>query len=137
MGRPIAQALGPNIGAKMSRNKNVVYLYLMGCEGVVVHSKIGIAKNPNQRLKCLQCGNPNLIWLEARWSVGSRLGAETYERILHAVFDSYRVQGEWFSVAPKDLIPTIEAVLSDVRTGNLHGDDLKLWSEKFEEGLRA
>ena len=56
------------------------------------HVKIGVAKNPINRLKALQTGMPTklVILACADWP-------NSYERRIHRVLHASRLQGEWFS----------------------------------------
>jgi hypothetical protein len=54
--------------------------------------KIGKAYDPRARLTELQCGNPNPLKL-----VAVVLAAPNTERRLHAGWDAYHLQGEWFA----------------------------------------
>ena len=112
-----------------------VYLYLLGCEGVAVHSKIGIAKNPEKRVKGLQCGNPNIIWLVSAWKFPTKAAAEVREKILHSVFRDFRATGEWFSVPPQLLRPFVMSVLNDISMGVSNADQLQEWSIMFHDNF--
>jgi hypothetical protein len=52
--------------------------------------KVGVSRDPVERLAELQCGNPEPLILLA-----SRPGSELHERMLHATLP-YRLEGEWF-----------------------------------------
>jgi hypothetical protein len=55
--------------------------------------KIGFClKNPEKRLAALQTGNCNDLRL-----LGSVSGSLFHEKLLHAQFSQFHVQGEWFS----------------------------------------
>lgn len=62
---------------------------------------------PSRRVAGLQTGNPERLVL--RWS-GE--GDDKLEKHLHVVFNEYRVQGEWFDLAP--LGDPVEAVRGEV-----------------------
>lgn len=66
------------------------HTYLVAAEGSHL-VKIGIAKNPERRVKTLQTGQPMDLYL--MWSVPG-----DYERELHVRFDAYRRRGEWFDL---------------------------------------
>lgn len=63
----------------------------MGC------IKIGVAKDPEKRLKQLQTGNPhNLKIYKTIKNVPNE-----YESSIHRLFDDYRLKGEWFQINDK------------------------------------
>ncbi len=62
-------------------------------------TKIGIAGNPQARLSNLQTSCPFAIELYATLSLPRELAAVT-EQLAHEAFESHRLQGEWFDIAP-------------------------------------
>lgn len=63
--------------------------------------KIGLAADPDQRRRELQCGNPEPISLEgATWPVNSvgAVPARELEQMLHRMLAADRVCGEWFRI---------------------------------------
>lgn len=68
------------------------HTYLIKADGIDL-VKIGIAKNPESRLKFLQTGQP--MDLHLLWSVPG-----SFESQLHERFAEYRVRGEWFDLTP-------------------------------------
>ena len=69
---------------------NYVYVIQSGSDGAI---KIGISKNPEQRLSQLQTSNPKELRILYAWQVED---ATMLERHLHFVFAEYRLSGEWF-----------------------------------------
>lgn len=65
------------------------YVYFIQEEGGLV--KIGVAKDPDRRLKDLRAGNPRELVL-----LGTMRGGRDVEFELHNTFASYRERGEWF-----------------------------------------
>ncbi|MBB1074171.1 GIY-YIG nuclease family protein [Rhodoferax sp. 4810] len=57
------------------------------------HVKLGISRNPQQRLRQLQTGNSSTLELVAYRKAENRFADE---RALHADADVYRLRGEWF-----------------------------------------
>lgn len=53
--------------------------------------KIGVAANPESRLKDIQTGNPFPLKIVATIS-----GHFATEKELHTIFERFRVEGEWF-----------------------------------------
>jgi hypothetical protein len=67
--------------------------------------KIGISKNPQNRMKELQIGNPNKIELLHFFK------GETFsEKFLHKRFRKYHCRGEWFKFSKE-----IELYLENVK----------------------
>lgn len=95
------------------------FMYLIGSEGRFPACKIGITKNVDSRLKTLQCGNPNVLWVSKQWGYQSRATAEVMESIMHCAFSSYRMTGEWFSVHCDDAIKVMDWVFE-----RLHKQDV-------------
>lgn len=60
------------------------------------HIKIGIASNIRNRINVLQTGNPYKLRLLAALSVPCAEDALEIEKHLHNLFDSERLEGEWF-----------------------------------------
>lgn len=74
-----------------------VYIYLIRC-GTHGPVKIGLAKDPSERLATLQQGNPTALRGLAAW----RALAEE-ERMFHEELADHRIRGEWFKPAPEVL----------------------------------
>lgn len=64
-------------------------------------AKIGIARDPEKRLRQLQLANPGQVTLVGQRAFSSRLSALLVERSLHKRFQSKRMLGEWFDLAPQ------------------------------------
>lgn len=58
--------------------------------------KIGVADDPERRLRELQTGNHGALHLIAKLPCPSRAAAFAMERELHERFQSDRLNGEWF-----------------------------------------
>lgn len=68
------------------------WIYVIRCEGFV---KIGIAGDPQARLRDMQVGNPFPLILVAKfWTDNARRD----ERALHWALRPHRQRGEWFKV---------------------------------------
>jgi len=67
-----------------------VYIAMMEKSGLY---KIGISKNPEQRVKKLNTGNPEKLIL-----IHSYLATNGYEdeAIAHSIYEEHRIRGEWF-----------------------------------------
>jgi hypothetical protein len=69
-----------------------VYAIQQGEDGPI---KIGSAKDPDERLATLQCGNPQKLIGVAAWEAPL-----AHERALHGAFSHLRIRGEWFEPTP-------------------------------------
>ena len=74
--------------------------------------KIGVSKNPAQRLKTLQTGNPNNLSLlyTVRCTDVSAFKAET---VIHQHLTSHQIKGEWFLIPTDDQVVSIAKSLSN------------------------
>lgn len=59
------------------------------------HYKIGVSKNPDKRIKSMETGNPDDLVIFYRYKTKN---AHKIERILHRLFESYKVKLEWFEL---------------------------------------
>ena len=59
--------------------------------------KIGVAKDPNKRLKNMQVGNASHLQLITSIGPIERKQAFRIERALHKYFQGLRIDGEWFN----------------------------------------
>lgn len=83
-----------------------MYIYLLQ-SGETDCYKIGVSKNIETRIKELQPGNPYPIKLVAYADLSREDFRETaywmVEHSLHAMLDSVRLKGEWFSLTDRDV----------------------------------
>ena len=71
--------------------------------------KIGISKNPTERLKQLQTGNANKLQLIKVYDVEED---HHWEKRLHKMFWQNRLKGEWFKLIPlQDYLLLIDSLL--------------------------
>lgn len=84
------------------------YVYLIGEENAENKYKIGSTKckDINKRLKQLQTGNSNPLYIKAYYETSKPFRLET---MLHNKFKEYNVIGEWFELN-KDDIESFESV---------------------------
>lgn len=59
--------------------------------------KIGVARNPEERLGNLQVGNSRTLILAAKIGPISEMRAYNMESGLHKKFRKFHIRGEWFS----------------------------------------
>jgi len=84
---------------KKSKPKKVVYVITAGEFGDIY--KIGIASDIKKRIKALQTGCPYVLYAVTSYKVKK---PATVEKMLHLVYCSKRIRGEWFRLLKKDLI---------------------------------
>ena len=61
--------------------------------------KIGVAEDVQKRIRQLQTGNPNRLYLVSFLRLASRYDADRVEREAHAAYLQDRVSGEWFALS--------------------------------------
>lgn len=71
--------------------------------------KIGISKNPGDRLAALQTGHYARLSLE--FARSSR-DAQAVERAAHQAAEVYRLNGEWFSISPELAVSLVKSVIN-------------------------
>lgn len=74
------------------RKGRTTSLYVVFDERAV---KFGVGANPGARVRNLQVSNPRKLVLYAAIPA-----TEAFEKFLHRVLGDFRVQGEWFELAP-------------------------------------
>ena len=89
-----------------------IYIILSG--GQCGPIKIGISKDPEQRVIDLQTGNPYTLVLFGFSQVGSFAAAKTLEASVHAVLAASRLVGEWFATDPDTARRTILEKAADL-----------------------
>jgi hypothetical protein len=62
--------------------------------------KIGIAENPEKRLRSISTASSKALGLYEKWWCPSRYIARTMEREIHVLMDRDRLHGEWFNLGP-------------------------------------
>lgn len=92
-----AQSLVP--GTRLASTQ----IYFIGGDMGLI--KIGLARDPERRLRTLQCGSPIPLRILA-----SGPGSARDERMYHARFASHRLHGEWFTRHP-DILAEIERLV--------------------------
>lgn len=87
-----------------------MYVYLIH-QTESAYIKIGIADDPNDRLRQLQIGNPQLLYIAYLIECSNRDSAIRVEHALHAIFAKKRIHGEWFDLGVTHAIKTVNAIL--------------------------
>lgn len=85
----------------MMINKDFTYIYLIQIEKSNFY-KIGLTKNPTQRLNQLQSSNPHDLKLIDCIQLNEREKAVKLEKELHKTFIKYKVNREWFEFVNLD-----------------------------------
>lgn len=97
--------------------------------------KIGIADDPPHRLRYLQTGNPQKLFIACLIACESRDVAIQVEHALHIVFADFRVTGEWFRLPTQKAIGRIDAILS-IKSANLSIETFPLPADNLSNDLR-
>jgi hypothetical protein len=63
--------------------------------------KFGFSADPSARLRALQTGSADPLFLVETVDCGSR-DVREMERVLHSEFHHLRVRGEWFRCSPEE-----------------------------------
>ena len=81
------------------------YIYIIGSKDPPY--KIGISRDPNQRLRSLQTGHPYPLQIH---SLKQTDITETkyLEKMIHNNLKFYKTKGEWFQIELKDAILEVE-----------------------------
>lgn len=88
-------------GNQIELKKKEGYVYLMKAGEAL---KIGKSRNPAQRIKEVQVGNPVDVSLLAVFKCATVGQSSIFERALHRKFKSSRLRGEWFNASIADAI---------------------------------
>ncbi|KKK73124.1 hypothetical protein LCGC14_2896960, partial [marine sediment metagenome] len=69
------------------------------------YCKVGIAKDPEKRVRELQCGCPETISFHGATLLrADGMDPREMERVVHSVLRPYRSSGEWFKITVADAI---------------------------------
>lgn len=96
----------PKIPEVISDTREPGYVYLIHQQGSDLY-KIGWSKSPNgtaRRLRQLQVGNPNTLYIHASIPVST----EIIERELQRLFEHRNERGEWYRLTEDDLITILD-----------------------------
>ena len=92
---------------------NMTYVYFIATKRKNA-VKIGIANNPDQRLKTFQTANYEELIILRVIKVANRDMAFKLEKALHQKFKKYHIRGEWFK-----LTPTVVKFIENYQNNNL------------------
>lgn len=87
--------------ADFSQSAQYCYVYLMLDKNTNLY-KIGMANNPEQREKTLQSEKPTIEKISEK-RLPSREYASAVEKMLHSLYTSKRVRGEWFELSALEI----------------------------------
>lgn len=76
-----------------------MYIYVIGNNEN--RQKIGFAKDPNRRLKTLQTGNPDKLYLHHYVEIPDEK-VRIMENKIHTEISYKRITGEWFNISAED-----------------------------------
>jgi hypothetical protein len=75
--------------------------------------KVGVANNPDVRIKELQGGNPKRLRLAGSWKMPDRSDAFGVERAVLDEMSLYRLAGEWLDADVLGLTAVVERHVSE------------------------
>lgn len=90
-----------------------VFLYAIGKEEGPI--KLGISRNPEARVRELQCGCPFKLELLLVTPLSSRESAAKEEVNVHDLFAGHHLHGEWFDIDVELAGAGIDAVIASSR----------------------
>lgn len=90
-----------------------VYFIRSANKKSLVQVKIGLSKDPNERLRNLQFTSPTKLSLIGVIKCKSKLHSFHVERTLHDRFKKQRRHGEWFHLSNEHLNQILELIASE------------------------
>lgn len=100
----------------MSKAKSYVYVVRAG-KGSKAPIKVGMTGNVQKRIKALQTGNPQPLFLVMHFECKDRSHAYRLEKTIHEILGGQRMCGEWFKVTRSNLMKLLNNL------GNKHQID--------------
>lgn len=94
-----------------AREGVTMYVYVISAGGG--RHKIGVAKDPDQRRRDLQCGSADKLAVVHRELIGRR--AVEIEHAAHGLIRDKRLHLEWFAVSAEDAIDAIRRAVAGER----------------------
>ena len=76
-----------------------MFIYVIGPK--IGHQKIGISNNVERRLKAIQTGNPEKLYIHHTEPVNPKI-VMIMERAIHRELNHKKQKGEWFSLTPEE-----------------------------------
>lgn len=103
------------VAPKRSRGRYVYVIARQDRRGRAVGPvKLGIARDPEARLKTFQTANPQPLVLYRTFKV---VHARALERDVHCRLRPFRLKGEWFALSPERAVTAVHVVLDIPRRG--------------------
>jgi hypothetical protein len=87
-----------------------VYVISEGKQGPV---KVGVANNPNTRVRELQSGNPKRLSLANWWKMPDRATAFSVEKEILGEMARYRLMGEWIDADEFGMCALVETRIEE------------------------
>lgn len=112
------------------KKNDFCYLYVVAVAGDLGPVKIGISRDPNNRLNGLQTASPLLLCLVHTFKFPHRDIATYIEANLHEHLADRRGIGEWFNIAPIEaLFEVVQFVCAilEVHLEHSGADNVLLW----------
>ncbi len=81
------------------------YIYVIGPS--TKPYKIGITNNPKRRLKNLQTGHPNTLFIHHLEEIPDSQ-VKFIEKTIHILLNNVRTKGEWFNIELKEAIAEVK-----------------------------
>jgi hypothetical protein len=78
-----------------------MFIYAIG--NTTDKQKIGISKHPEKRLTELQTGNPDKLYIHYSFPITEKT-AYKFEATIHREINYKRINGEWFTMTPEEVI---------------------------------
>jgi hypothetical protein len=97
-----------------------VYVISAGTEAV----KIGVARDPNNRLKSLQTGHFKKLSVAYEIAFAGRDEAYAVECRVHRLLKAQLMEGEWFAVSPEEAKEAVERVISDIQEARIRKEEM-------------
>lgn len=107
-----ASARTPARAPARPRNHVYVIAYRSKRGRAIGPSKIGIAKDPEQRLRTFQTANPRPLMLYKTYPVAR---ARALEQAVHRHLRPVRMKGEWFALPPERAARAVRTVMKRPR----------------------
>lgn len=87
------------------------FIYVIGPKDIEKPQKIGISKNPQKRLKQLQTGHSEKLFIHYKLKCSNKQEAKKFEQRIHKNLKHLKTQGEWFQLSPKECSEEINYIL--------------------------
>lgn len=86
----------------VKRNIQSMFIYVIGPE--VGPQKIGITNDLKKRLKAIQTGNPDQLYIHHFEEIDTRTKVRLLERKIHLELNYKKLKGEWFNLTKEEAV---------------------------------